>query len=297
PGSIPVTGILAQEPYYPPRKDLGNNYTSYIAASYVKFVESSGGRVAPIFINQDPEYYQTIVDSVNGILFPGGSISITNSSGYGMGVQLLYEAVVKKNLQGTYLPLWGTCLGFEAIMYLSAGMTNWLTICDSMNEAKPLGFEPGFRQSRLFTGVPGNILEALWQEKVTVNFHRWCMTRENLTASGLAEDFLLLTTNRDADGLEFVSTVEHNYLPFYGVQWHPEKNAFEWDTGHKYNNIPHSHTAIKVTQYFGNFFVNQARLNSQKFFSTEEEKAHLIYNYEPTDVSGFTGFNQVYLFS
>ncbi|XP_076033148.1 gamma-glutamyl hydrolase B-like [Oratosquilla oratoria] len=66
---------------------------------------------------------------------------------------------------------------------------------------------------------------------------------------------------------------------------------------HKYDNIPHSSPAIEVGQYFGNFFVNQARLSSQKFFSTEEEKTHLIYNYEPTDVSGFTGFNQVYLFS
>ncbi|XP_076033085.1 gamma-glutamyl hydrolase-like [Oratosquilla oratoria] len=133
-----------------------------------------------------------------------------------------------------------------------------------MNEAKPLGFEPGFRQSRLLSGVPGNILEALWQERVTVNFHRWCMTRENLTASGLADDYLLLTTNRDADGLEFVSTVEHKHLPFYGVQWHPEKNAFEWATGHKYDNIPHSSPAIEVGQYFGNFFVNQGKKDGEE---------------------------------
>ena len=42
--------------------------------------------------------------------------------------------------------------------------------------------------------------------------------------------------------------------PIYGVQWHPEKNPFEWTTA---ENIPHSADAILAAQFVANFFVNQ----------------------------------------
>ena len=33
--------------------------------------------------------------------------------------------------------------------------------------------------------------------------------------------------NTDQEGLEFISAMEHKSLPFFGTQFHPEKNAFE----------------------------------------------------------------------
>jgi len=44
--------------------------------------------------------------------------------------------------------------------------------------------------------------------------------------------------------------------PFYGVQWHPEKNSFEWTSQEAIN---HSKEAVMVTQYFADFFVNQGK--------------------------------------
>jgi gamma-glutamyl hydrolase len=32
----------------------------------------------------------------------------------------------------------------------------------------------------------------------------------------------------DQNGLEFISTLEAKEFPFYGTQYHPEKNSFEW---------------------------------------------------------------------
>merc|ERR1719288_616609 len=70
----PIIGVLAQEcqPYFP--ESICN--TSYIAASYVKFVESGGARVVPVMINQPEEYYRTIFKSTNGLLIPGGDVSL-----------------------------------------------------------------------------------------------------------------------------------------------------------------------------------------------------------------------------
>ena len=71
--------MLAQEcqPYFP--ESICN--TSYIAASYVKFVESGGARVVPVMINQPEEYYRTIFESTNGLLIPGGDVSLDTHSG------------------------------------------------------------------------------------------------------------------------------------------------------------------------------------------------------------------------
>jgi len=46
-----------------------------------------------------------------------------------------------------------------------------------------------------------------------------------------------------------------NY-PFYGSQFHPEKNQFEWTLA---ENIDHSYQAIEAMQYFANFFINQGK--------------------------------------
>lgn len=48
--TTPIIGILTQEvSKLISRKYPDEQYTSYLAASYVKFVESAGGRVVPIW--------------------------------------------------------------------------------------------------------------------------------------------------------------------------------------------------------------------------------------------------------
>ena len=76
----PIIGILAQEcqPHFP----VEICSTSYIAASYVKYIESAGARVVPVLINQPEEYYRIIFNSTNGILIPGGRVSISDSGVY-----------------------------------------------------------------------------------------------------------------------------------------------------------------------------------------------------------------------
>lgn len=45
----PIIGVLAQEIVWPKNKHWQNIYESYIAASYVKFVEGGGARPVPIW--------------------------------------------------------------------------------------------------------------------------------------------------------------------------------------------------------------------------------------------------------
>ncbi len=42
--------------------------------------------------------------------------------------------------------------------------------------------------------------------------------------------------------------------PFYGVQWHPEVNRFQWDPRYIF---PHSSNAVRVSSLLAEFFVNE----------------------------------------
>jgi gamma-glutamyl hydrolase len=103
-----------------------------------------------------------------------------------------------------------------------------------------------------------------------------------------------MSVNQDWNGLEFISTIEHRNYPFYGVQFHPEKNIYEWVRN---KNISHSQNAIEAAQYFSHFFVNEARKSTNSFKNAKTEDQYVIYNFNVT----FTGavgsaLEQCYMF-
>ena len=58
------------------------NASSYVGASYVKWVESAGARAAPVLLGRDVRYYrEEVFDKMNGLLIPGGGVSLFNSGG------------------------------------------------------------------------------------------------------------------------------------------------------------------------------------------------------------------------
>lgn len=46
---IPIIGVLAQELQWKMEEEWPNTYNSYIAASYIKFVEGGGARAVPMW--------------------------------------------------------------------------------------------------------------------------------------------------------------------------------------------------------------------------------------------------------
>ncbi|XP_039445076.1 gamma-glutamyl hydrolase-like isoform X3 [Culex pipiens pallens] len=290
----PIIGVLAQEMSYSLAEKYEENYESYIAASYVKFVEGAGARVVPIWINKTRDYYEALLPKLNGALFPGGATWFNQSNGYAEAGRHIYDVAVELNAQGVYFPVWGTCLGFELLTYLAADGNEHRAHCSSNNQGLHLDFTADFRTSRLFAKAPEDVVQILANEPVTANFHQFCTTEQNFTEYGLDREWRVMSTNKDWNGLEFISTIEHKTLPFYGVQFHPEKNLYEWVRG---KNISHSPNAIRAAQYFADFFVNEARQNGQHFASEVDIDKHVIYNFPAT----FTGlkrsaFEQCYLF-
>ncbi|XP_073246520.1 gamma-glutamyl hydrolase-like [Porites lutea] len=287
----PIIGILSLD-----CSDYFSKYgKSYIAASYVKFIESAGARVVPIRIDSSKEELEELFNSVNGVLFPGGGASLADS-GYLTTGKILYDLAVKACDSGDRFPLWGACLGFEMLNVLTSDkdQDEILTSCDAENYSIPLDFTSDACHSKMFRSAPADIMKTLKEQNVTLNNHIKCIPVEKFWADKkISEFFYVLSTNKDRKGLEFISTIEGKKYPFFGTQWHPEKSQFEWEPKEA---IDHSPDAIRIGQYMANFFVNQARGNTHKFSTEEEEEKALIYKYNPTNTSEYSTFDQCYFF-
>ncbi|XP_016891829.1 gamma-glutamyl hydrolase isoform X2 [Cynoglossus semilaevis] len=284
----PIIGVLAQENL---PEDIFAQGSSYIAASYVKYLEGSGARVAPIRINLTEAEYTKLFQSINGLLLPGGDVDIETSE-YSRAAKILYKLALKANNDQDYFPIWGTCQGFQQLSVFTANK-NLLTLTDTKSVALPLNFTREARSSRLFRGFPKDLLQALAEENITSNFHSWSLSMQNFSQnSKLKKFYQILSTNTDGK-TEFISSMEAYRYPFYAVQYHPEKSPFEWLDK---PGMVHTTSATKASFYTASFFVSEAMKNNHHFPSVEEEEKALIYKYIPVFTSMDFYFIQNYYF-
>ena len=270
----PIIGVMAQETtpdidaLYP---EL--NYTSYIQASYVQFVESAGARAAPVFIHRPFEYYSDMFFRLNGLLLPGGGSQL-DSTGFGAASKAFWDLAHAH--PEVYFPIWGTCQGHEELAFLAGG-EGVIEACDAENQLVTVQPEPALAESRLFANATAEQLALFTVEPNVVMFHANCVSPESF--SRLAAEFRSLATTEDRRGVPYVSILEHVTLPVYGVQFHPEKAAFEWSTQPKVDQIPHWPDAVAASDYLATFLASEARRSDSVFPSEAEEQAALIYNY------------------
>ena len=287
----PIIGLLAQSSF---NMSFQSRCKTYIAGSYVKFLESSGARVVPIFNNLTEAETKKIFESINGVVFPGGIVKLT-TSGYANVTRNIFHLAMKKFDEGGYFPLLGMCLGHQLFATLVSGQDIRIPT-DSLNLTRPLRLPNNYRESKIFGGIPEDFAKKINDTLITAHFHEHGLPVKLFRENKKLKDFFnVITTNFDRNGVEFVSTMEAKKYPFYSTQWHPEKYPFEWCTN---KDIPHFPQAILLSQYMSNFFVQEARYSKNKFRSVEEERASLLDNYN----SWFSGknetsmFNEIYLF-
>ncbi|EWM22091.1 gamma-glutamyl hydrolase [Nannochloropsis gaditana] len=277
----PVIGVLAQ----PKFSNLApcDGVCEYIAASYVKWVESAGGRVLPVPYNASFDALDAIFASVNGLLFPGGSNVLS------VGAKHLFSRAREAHEAGDYFPVWGTCLGLEWMVEAvcaeavskdpEAPRFVIDTGYDAWNLTLPLSFTEAAKTSRLFHELPPALWDAAAAEHLTMNNHHKGVAPAHLAATpALSEAFTVISTDLDRSGTPFVSTLEgKDGRPWYGVQFHPEKAIFEWgvaggeDGGEAwpFEATNHSLAAQNLARYLADFFVGEARKNRHAFPETE----------------------------
>ncbi|XP_028270256.1 gamma-glutamyl hydrolase isoform X2 [Parambassis ranga] len=285
----PVIGVLTQIVTDEVLKPFGN---TFIPASYVKYVESGGSRVMPIRLTLTTAEYENIFKKINGLLLIGGAADLETSD-FARVAKIFYRLALAANDAGDYFPIWGTCMGMQLLTVLVAGK-NLLSNTTAENIALPLNLTTEAHSSRMFKDFPDELMKALTQEPLTGNFHHYGVTVKNFHENEKLHSFFsLLSTNTAENGAHFVSTIEGKRYPFYGVQWHPEVNRFQWNTE---LNFPHSPHAVHISSLLSEFFINEGRRSLHQFEDPEEEASSLIYNCTPVYAGNFTGYEQLYFF-
>lgn len=274
----PTIGVLSQpgDPAPPGR--------SYIAASYVKWVEAAGARVVPILPDMSEDEVRARFRAVNGLLLPGGGARLRPGHPYYDTAALLLQLALEANDKGDYFPVHGTCLGMEALAVIVSRNETILADVDAEDAAAPLLLTPDAEASRFFASLPERVVRNLQREPpLAMENHGHGLLTEDVAASErLSAFFKVLSLSIAKDGRPYISTMEARDYPVYATQWHPEKNAYEWTSSLK---IPHSPDAVEVTQEAANFFVGEARRSAHAARDALELDDFLIYNWAPD----FTG--------
>jgi gamma-glutamyl hydrolase len=255
--------------------------TSCFGAFYARWLESAGARVVVIPYDANATLMSSLLSSVNGVLFTGGGLeNLSWTNPYMMAAQTVLDYVVQANDKGVFFPLHGTCQGMQVLSLLTSHNQSVLVeyAFDSENYSVPLDFTPdGVSSSRLFGGAPASILKTFSTENVTLNLHHDGVPPDRfLASSALTSFYTLVSTNLDRVGKAFVSTLEAKQYPITAVQWHPERNQFEWREG---MGINHGPDAVAAMQYVANFFVSDARRNNQSFSDVNLLAAYSVFSY------------------
>ncbi len=224
----PIIGILSQElsDILPP----SIKGDSYIAASYIKYIESAGARVVPILTNFTSDQVSQMFRLVNGILLPGGGAHIPTSR-YFMNVRQVIELAITANSLGDYFPVWGTCLGFESMQHVIDPQIA-MNGANAIDIALPLNFTQDAPQSRMFENMSDEMMLIFSRSPVTYNYHKMCISKESFYKSEkLSSFFKVLSVNDDRDGEVFVSTIEGMCCYFVGVVGNRKKSCVESTLG------------------------------------------------------------------
>lgn len=225
----------------------GQGFTSYLPASYVKWVEQGGARTVPIYLGMGEGYYRDILSKVNGVLLPGGFVDKNKQGGYAEASGHIMRIASELNNNGDFLPIFGIGAGMDLMLYHTNDEEDIMEECQMDYMTVSLTFtkkgkafyrvfefistqnsSQGTKQCALYNSSSDHVRNLFTKHPVAVFNSKKCYIKEAFEASDLSENWNIFSLNIDQGKRIFVSGVEHKLFPFYGVMFHPEKIAFEW---------------------------------------------------------------------
>jgi len=213
--------------------------TTHIMKPFVDWFEERGVRVIPI--PYDTKDHEAYFQQVNGLFIPGGETTyIMRNRTFVDCVTRFFELSFQ---QGEYFPIWGTCFGFQILMFLIGGFTKLKRY--PAHSMTPLHLTREGRVSRLFGSFSKRYLYYLEHNNSTSNNHEYGISPQDFMDNlHLSRFYDILATAMDEHGKEYVDAIEAKYYPIYGVQWHPERQ--------------------RTTGPFVEFFIGELRKNKHR---------------------------------
>ena len=267
----PTIGILTK----PCKEELPTvECGGMLEARYIRWVEQAGGRAIPIHYDATEEQIDYIMDRINGVFFTGGGNDLFDNNGhllpYSITGLYIMNHVLLQNSKGKFMPLWGTCLGFELISVLISNSTKILSYCPDrqcIDYATTIQFAQ--LNTKLFSLFSEEEIRDLENIDLNYNWHSFMVTPETWESSQLLTGFFdIVAYSYSKNGTyKYVSAFQGKFYPFYGLQWHPEYNNFDFNPG---KNIVRTELSGRVSQIFANIFLDRSRQSNNQFEEGEE---------------------------
>jgi len=292
----PVIAVLAMPEFKPPPWQAKR---SYIAASYVKWLEAHGARVVPLLYDAPRSETTQLLSQVNGVLFPGGAFPMEPE----------YEAfsrfVFNQSLSHK-IPAWGECLGLLQFLLYTSGQDSPGPVTDGWDARGPL-ISPvhlttaGMKQGPM-AKFPAELLEGIQNQPWAWHSHAYSTSVEAFEASPSMVAFWdVLAIDEDRRGHPFISIIAAKDFPVTATMFHPEKNSFEFMparvTGTDIPEAARSSAAMDAMSHLGFYFLDQCRSFREHSFSQQELMTWNIHNWAPEHTAPKDSvFEEIYFF-
>jgi gamma-glutamyl hydrolase len=206
-----------------PTMPIKGSKTSYITVKNVEWLERAGITVVPIPVTTSLTEAKRLCNGLSGIFLQGGPQ-------YDRQYIMLVRTLLKEAIQNM-IPVWGTCHGFQMLIMLIGGF--WpLDNMKGMIQKRAVLKEYDTKESVLYrTATKSQKVHLHGQQHNGVPFsHENGITLKHFLRNKiLCHVFRPLTTTKDSHGTEYVSSIEGKFLPFWGVQYHPELDSqLDW---------------------------------------------------------------------
>lgn len=221
----PVVGVLAM-PEFKPHPSQAKR--SYIAASYVKWLEASGAHVVPLVYDAPHSDTVMLLEKVNGIIFPGGLWD--PGSEYEAFSRRVFDTGVKERI-----PMWGECLGLLQFLLFTSGLQAPGPVTSGWDALGPppmlvnLNMTEAGKNWAPLAGMEQKLQQGIQTKPWVWHSHGFSVDlsayEQNSRLTGFWD---LLAVAKDRKGAAFVDIVQAKTLPIFGLMWHPEKNAYEF---------------------------------------------------------------------
>ncbi len=241
--------------------------------------------MVPLRFNMSDAEIAYFATRLNGVLFTGGELVLDFTSTFVLTAQKWFMIASRPNSQ---LFLWGTCQGFQLLNVLASKSpaVMCLNCYDAEDISWPLNFTSS-APSSIFGSLSVSSYRAFASAAITMNFHHDGVEPKQYARGApfpqLAQFFDLLSTNVDRKGRSFVSSIQGRQARnIVGVQFHPERQAFEFSNDAGDAGLVHTRQSITANNELAVVFVDMCRASSNAFDSWQQAEQHLLFNYQPT---------------
>ena len=231
--------------------------SSHVMKTYVDWFINRGVQV--VLIPYDTKDHEMYFNMVHGLLIPGGETGfVVENKSFMHSVTRFIELSLQPRV---YFPIWGTCFGFEMLLFVIGGFTKLKRY--PADGLYPIRITEKGRASRMFHSFSPSYLRFLEKDPSTLQHHDYAISSDDFMKQPfLSQFYRIVATSIDDKGQEYVAAIESPYYPIYGVMWHPERQT---NAG-----------------AFADFFLSELRKNKRKpvpasfLFSSTSNQAHYL---------------------